>query len=213
MNELSSTPATRIHRHPERGLHERAALHAVLDEGLVAHVGLSQDGQPFVLPMAYARVGETLYLHGSKASRLVQHLGAGEPVCVTVTLLDGLVFARCAFNHSMNYRSAVVLGRARAVTELVEKRRAFEALVEHVSPGRSSACRPVTDAEANATAVVALSLAEASVKERRGGPLDAAEDLSWPAWAGEVPLRLVAQAPVPAAGVSGELPVPAPRGR
>ncbi len=211
MNELSSTDATRLHRHPERGLADRAALHALLDEGLVAHVGFAQHGRPFVLPMAYARVGDTLYLHGAKASRLQQHLAAGEPVCVTVTLLDGLVFAKSAFHHSMNYRSAVVLGRGRAVTELREKRRAFEALVEQVSPGRWAACRSMTDAEANATAVVALSLAEASVKQRAGGPVDLAEDLPWPAWSGVVPLRLVAQAPVAAQGLPEDAPVPAPR--
>lgn len=212
MTELSSSPATTLRRHPERGQTDRAALHAVLDEGLVAHVAFAEDGQPFVIPMAYARVGETLYLHGAPASRLQRTLASGAPVCVTVTLLDGLVFARSAFHHSMNYRSAVVLGRARAVTELAEKRRAFEALVEHVSPGRWAACRPMTDAEANATSVVAVALDEASVKQRTGGPIDALDDRAWPAWAGELPLRLTPQPLIPAEGVQPGVAPPRHRG-
>jgi uncharacterized protein len=209
MSTLAVTERTRGRRRPERVSHERAAMHAVLDEALVCHVGFEQDGQPFVIPTAFARVGEHLYVHGSAASRMLRRLGEGVPVCVTVTLVDGLVFARSAFHHSMNYRSVVVLGVATLVTEPEEQRRALEAIVEHLAPGRWAATRPPTAKELGATAVLRLPIVEASVKVRSGGPIDDAEDLAWPCWAGHVPLRLTPLAPVPAAGVPPELAPPA----
>jgi hypothetical protein len=199
--------ASRVRRHPERASYEHTAAHAILDEGLVAHVGFVAQSRPFVIPMVYARVGATLYLHGAPVSRPLQ---ADQPLCVTVTLLDGLVFARSAFSHSMNYRSVVVQGLARAVTEEAEKRLAFDALLEHVSKGRAAVARPANPKELAGTAVVALPLADFAVKQRKGGPLDPAEDRSWPVWAGVVPLALQAGAPKPAEGVA-QLTPPTPR--
>jgi nitroimidazol reductase NimA-like FMN-containing flavoprotein (pyridoxamine 5'-phosphate oxidase superfamily) len=160
-------------------------------------VGFVQEGQPFVIPTTFARIDESLYLHGSAASRMCRALRDGVPACVTVTLLDGLVLARSAFHHSMNYRSVVILGVATPVTEEGERLRALEALIEHMSPGRWAEIRQPNATELRATMVLRLPVAEASSKIRTGGPLDDDEDLSWPCWAGHVPLRLVADAPIP----------------
>jgi uncharacterized protein len=189
------TPRTTLQRHPERGSHDRAAIDAILDEGLVAHVGFCAEGSPVVVPMSYARIGDRLVLHGSVASRALGALRDGAPACVTVTLLDGLVLARSAFRHSMNYRSVVLFGVARAVEDRDAKRRALAEIVEHVVPGRAAEVRQPTDAELEATRVIWLPLTEASAKVRAGPPVDLEEDLSFPCWAGEVPLRLVAGAP------------------
>src|SRR5919198_1050725 len=191
MAPLSPTERTRVRRLPARASYDRGAIHAILDEGLVCHVGFVNDGQPYVLPTAYARVGDALYLHGSAASRMLHGLRDGIPVCATVTLLDGLVLARSAFHHSMNYRSVVILGVATEVTEPADRLRALEAIVEHAVPGRWSQVRQPSVHELKATMVLRLPIAEASAKVRGGGPLDAAEDLGWPCWAGHVPLRLV----------------------
>ncbi len=193
---LVPTARTRLKRRPARGSYDRATVDAILDEGLVCHVGFALDGQPFVIPTAYVRIDDAVYLHGSVASRMLRGLAGGLPVCVTVTLLDGLVLARAAFHHSMNYRSVVVLGTAIEVTDADAKRRALEALVEHVLPGRSPTVRPPSDEELRATTVLRLPIVEASAKMRSGPPLDGAEDLAVPCWAGEVPLRLAALAPV-----------------
>ena len=200
MPELSPTDRTRVRRLPVRASYERATIHAILDEGLVCHVGFVHDRQPYVLPTTYARVGDQLYLHGSAASRMLRGLREGTPVCVTVTLLDGLVLARSAFHHSMNYRSVVILGVAVEVSEPDERLRALEAIVEHVNPGRWPQVRPPSAQELRATMVLRLPIEEASAKVRSGGPLDDAEDLGWPCWSGHVPLRLVALAPVPDGG-------------
>ncbi len=197
MADLPRTPRTTLHRRPTRGSHDRDLIHAILDEGLVCHVGFAVDGQPYVLPTTYARIGDRLVLHGSTANRMLRALAAGTPACVTVSLLDGLVLARSAFHHSMNYRSVVVLGEARAVEGRSAKRAALEAIVEHVAPGRSREARPPTDAEVDGTLVVELPISEASAKVRRGPPVDDAEDLSVACWAGVVPLRLAAGEPVP----------------
>src|SRR6058998_3750213 len=197
MAELSPTPRTRVRRFPSRASYDRATIHAILDEGLVCHLGFVHDGQPFVLPTTYARVDDALYLHGSAASRMLRGLRDGIPVCVTVTLLDGLVLARSAFHHSMNYSSVVILGVAAEVTGAAERLRALEAIVEHVNPGRWQQVRPPNDRELKATIVLRLPIVEASAKVRSGGPLDDAEDLGWPCWAGHVPLRLVPLPPVP----------------
>lgn len=188
---------TRVRRLPQRGVYDAATIHAILDEGLVCHVGFVHDGQPFVIPTAYGRVGNTLYVHGSTASRMLRTMAEGPPVCVTVTLLDGLVLARSAFNHSMNYRSVVVLGVPRAVEDAEERLAALRAIVEHMAPGRWNDARRPSARELAQTSVIALSLDEASAKVRRGGPNDYPEDLALDVWAGHVPLAVVAGPPVP----------------
>jgi nitroimidazol reductase NimA-like FMN-containing flavoprotein (pyridoxamine 5'-phosphate oxidase superfamily) len=193
---LAVTPQTTLHRLPKRGSHERAVIHGILDAGLVCHVGFVADGQPFVIPTAYGRAGDTLYIHGAVASRMLKHLAGGAPVCVTVTLLDGLVLARSAFHHSMNYRSVVLLGAPRRV-EGEERLAALRAIVEHITPGRWEATRAPNDKELAATTVLALAIEEGSAKVRSGPPLDDAEDLGLSHWAGVVPLALRAAAPVP----------------
>jgi uncharacterized protein len=196
MSEYAPTRRTTLKRLPERGVFDRAAVHAVLDEGLVCHVGFVVDGQPFVIPTSYARRDDRLYLHGSAASRMLRSLSGGIPVAVTVTLLDGLVLARSAFHHSMNYRSVVVLGEARLVEDPAEKSAALEAIVEHVVPGRSRVVRGPSEIELRATSVLALDLVEVSAKVRTGPPIDDPEDLGLDCWAGVLPLRLVPGEPV-----------------
>ena len=197
MTALSPTSRTRVRRLPRRASYDRDVIHALLDEALVCHVGFVDQQQPFVLPTTYARVGDTVYLHGSAASRMLRRLAEGIPVCVTVTLLDGLVFARSAFHHSMNYRSVVILGVASEVTDGGERLQALEAIVEHMAPGRWAAVRAPNERELKATSVLRLPIVEGSAKVRSGGPIDDAEDLGWPCWAGHVPLRLVPLAPIP----------------
>ncbi|MCU1452976.1 MAG: Pyridoxamine 5-phosphate oxidase-related, FMN-binding protein [Acidimicrobiales bacterium] len=189
-NGAAPTPRSTVKRQPDRARYDRDAVHAVLDEGLVAHVGIEVDGQPYVLPMVYARDGERLLLHGSVASRLARGLAAGMPVCVTVTLLDGLVMARSAFHHSMNYRSVVVLGTARKVTDPDELAAGFGRLVEHVAPGRSAEVRGPNDVEARQTLLLEVSIAEASVKSRSGGPAEDPIDLERPSWGGVLPVTV-----------------------
>jgi nitroimidazol reductase NimA-like FMN-containing flavoprotein (pyridoxamine 5'-phosphate oxidase superfamily) len=191
------SPRTRVRRLPRRGDYERERIHAILDAGFVAHLAFVQDDQPYAMPMLYARVDDTLYLHGSRLSRLMTAVGGGLPVCFTATLVDGLVLARSAFHHSVNYRSVVVLGRAVLVAEEAEKRAALEALVEHIVPGRTSEARGPSASELKATEVLALSCREASAKARSGPPVDAAKDYSLPVWAGEIPLGLAAGTPAP----------------
>ncbi|HVN85164.1 MAG TPA: pyridoxamine 5'-phosphate oxidase family protein [Candidatus Binatia bacterium] len=192
----SPTARTRLHRRSERGRYDRATLYAILDEGLVCHVGFVSDHQPYVIPTTYARRGDDLYIHGSAASRMLRTLADEIPVCATVTLLDGLVLARSAFHHSMNYRSAMVLGAATAVLDPNERLAALEAIVDHVLKARWSQVRPPSPQELKATAVLRLPLNEASAKIRSGPPLDDEDDLAVPCWAGEIPLRLVAGSPV-----------------
>ncbi len=191
------TRRSTVRRLPERGRYDRDTIDAILDEGLVCHVGLVDEGQPFVIPAVYARLGDRVVVHGSAASRLINVLASGAPACLTVTLLDGLVLARSGFHHSMNYRSVVVLGKAQEITDPEEKRRALDAIVEHVVPGRTAEVRPPSQKELRATRVVALGLDEASAKLRTGPPKDDAEDLALACWAGELPLRLVALDLVP----------------
>ena len=190
------TPRTTVRRLPERARYDRATVHAILDEGLVCHVGFVHEGQPFVVPSAYARVGDRLVIHGSAASRMVKALAGGAPACATVTLLDGLVLARSGFHHSVNYRSVVVVGTATEVTDPAEKRRALDAIVEHVAPGRAASVRPPSENELRATRVVTLPLDEASAKVRTGPPKDDEADYALAVWAGELPLRLEPFEPV-----------------
>lgn len=195
---------TRVKRHPERGSYDREAIHAILDEALICHLGIADRGVPYTIPTMYARLGEVIYIHGAPASRMLRTAGGTPEICLTVTLLDGLVMARSAFNHSMNYRSVMVLGKAETVTDPAEKMVAFQALLNHVCRGRWEDIRKPSEKELKATLVLRLRLNEVSAKLRTGGPKDADEDLDLPAWAGEIPLRTVPQPPLSAA----ERPLP-----
>jgi nitroimidazol reductase NimA-like FMN-containing flavoprotein (pyridoxamine 5'-phosphate oxidase superfamily) len=200
------TERTRVRRLPERAAYDRDTVHAILDEGFICHVGFVVDGQPYVIPTGYARAGETLYLHGSTGSRL--GLRSGMDVCVTVTLLDGLVLARSAFHHSMNYRSVLALGRTRSVTDPDEKEAALRALVEHIVPGRSDEVRGGDRRELAATAVLALPLDEVSAKVRTGPPKDDDPDYDLPIWAGVLPLALTPGEPVADPVLDPSIPTP-----
>lgn len=186
------TPRTRVTREPERAVYDRAVAYKILDEGFICHVGFVIDGQPFVIPTSYGRKDDSLYIHGSAASRMLRALDRGVVVCVTVTLLDGLVLARSIFNHSMNYRSVVVLGTAVAVEEQGEKLEALRVLSEHIVPGRWKEARPPNEKELKATLVMRLPIAEFSAKVRQGAPVDDEEDYAFPVWAGVIPLTTVA---------------------
>ncbi len=192
----SPTARTRVTREPERGVYDRAAAYQVLDEAFICHVGFVVDNQPFVIPTGFGRSGDNLYIHGSAASRMLRNLDQGIAVCVTVTLLDGLVLARSIFNHSMNYRSVVVLGTAVAVEDPAEKLQALRALSEHILPGRWKESRQPNERELKATLVMRLPIAEFSAKVRTGPPIDNEEDYSFPTWAGVVPLQTVAGSPI-----------------
>ncbi len=190
------TPRTQVKRRSQRGNYDRAVIHQILDEGLICHVGFIVEGQPFVIPTAYGRIDDQIYIHGSPMSRMLRSLQLGIEVCITVTLLDGLVLARSAFHHSMNYRSVVIFGTARLVETPAEKMAALKAFTEHIIRDRWSAVRPPTAPELAGTLVLALSLEEASAKLRTGPPVDDEADYALPVWAGELPLRLVADAPI-----------------
>ncbi len=196
----SSTGARSRIRRKDRAAYDEASVFAVLDEALVAHVGFAVEGQVFVIPMAFARVGATLYVHGGGATRLFDVLRAGAAVCVTVTILDGLVLARSAFHHSMNYRSVVAFGATREVTEPGEWTRAMDALVERMEPGRAARVRAANAREIRLTCLLAIAIDEASAKARAGGPIDDAVDMGQPVWAGTVPIRAVRMEPVPDGG-------------
>jgi nitroimidazol reductase NimA-like FMN-containing flavoprotein (pyridoxamine 5'-phosphate oxidase superfamily) len=196
-----------VRRLADRGRYERALVHEVLDGAYLAHVGFVVDGQPRVLPMTYGRDGDVLYLHGAVGNAMLR-ASAGAEVCVTVTLLDGLVLARSAFHHSMNYRSVVLLGTATKVEDPDEKRRAFDVIVDHVLPGRSEVARPANDSEVRTTLVLRLAIDEGSAKVRTGPPKDDPEDMDLPVWAGVVPLRLVADDPVQDPAQTAPLPTP-----
>jgi uncharacterized protein len=196
MNQFQPTQRTQVKRLPDRGAYDSETVFKILDEGFICHVGFSVEGQPFVIPTGYARVNDTLYIHGSAASRMLRTLAEGVQVCVTVTLLDGLVLARSAFHHSMNYRSVVMLGRAMLVSDAAEKLKALQAFTEHIVRGRWNDVRLPTEAELKATAVLALPLAEVSAKIRKGPPKDDAEDYELPIWAGVVPLSIVQAPPI-----------------
>lgn len=206
-NGVPASPG-RLRQHPERGRQDRATIDAILDEGMVCHVGIVEDGRPVVIPMAYARDGDRLILHGAAGSRLMQALAAGAPACATVTLVDGLVLARSAFHHSLNYRSVVVHGRAEPVEAPAARRAALDRLLEHLVPGRGAEIRRMDEGEVAATAVVALPLDGASAKLREGPPLDAARDRGGAGWAGVLPLRPAAGPPVPEPGLAPEIPLP-----
>jgi len=209
MAATAPSPRTAVRRLPERAAYDRETIHAILDEGLVCHVGFAAAEQPFVIPCVYGRIDERLYLHGSSGSRMLRALSDGAAVCVTVTLIDGLVLARSAFHHSMNYRSVVVLGTASPVTDAEERLAALRAIVEHVVPGRWREARRPSARELAQTQVVSLPLDEASAKVRTGPPKDDEADLELPVWAGELPLRIAAGAPRPDPSLRGGLAPPA----
>jgi uncharacterized protein len=201
----SSTRAT-VRRRAGRARYDRDAINAILDEGLVGHVAFALDGQPYAIPMLYARDGDQLYLHGSPLSRTVGEVADGLKVCLTVTLIDGLVLARSAFHHSVNYRSVVAFGSGSPIRDHGRKRDALRTIVERIVPGRSNEVRGPSDAELDATEVIALQIDEASAKVRSGPPLDSAPDYDIQTWAGELPLRLSAGRPLPDSRCA--LPVP-----
>jgi nitroimidazol reductase NimA-like FMN-containing flavoprotein (pyridoxamine 5'-phosphate oxidase superfamily) len=197
MRELLQTTArTTLKRLPKRGSVERETIYQILDEAFVCHVGFTVSEQPFVIPTGYAREGDRLLIHGSAASRMLGALAGEADVCVTVTLLDGLVLARSAFHHSMNYRSVVILGRAKVVSGKQEKLEALRAFTEHVLPGRWKDVRPPSENELKQTLVLSLDIDEASAKIREGAPVDDEADYELDVWAGVIPLRLTAGAPV-----------------
>lgn len=202
----NKTSRITVRRRAGRGSYDRDTIDAILDEGRFAQVGIVAEGQPFVIPMLYARDGDHIYVHGSPLSRLLGTLGQGVPMCLTVTLLDGLVLARSAFHHSVNYRSVVVLGEGCEIRDRERKLEALRMIVDHVVPGRSAEARGPSDKELNATEVVALAIHEASAKIRTGPPVDDAEDHELDVWAGQVPLSLVAGAPVPDERCTAGLP-------
>ncbi|HYO63533.1 MAG TPA: pyridoxamine 5'-phosphate oxidase family protein [Pyrinomonadaceae bacterium] len=192
---FTPTGRSKVRRLSKRASYERETVYRILDEGFVCHVGFVADGQPFVIPTGYARAGDTLYVHGAQASRMLRELSRGVEVCVTVTLVDGLVLARSAFHHSINYRSVVVFGRAELVADEREKWDALHALTDHIVPGRWADVREPNEAEMRATSVLRLRLDEASAKIRTGPPVDDEEDYALGVWAGVVPLRMQAGTP------------------
>ena len=204
-----NTPDTKMRRLPERGSRDFTLACGIIDAAKICHVGFTLQDQPYVLPMACARDGNNLLLHGSVASRLVQSLGGGLPCCVTVTHLDGLVLARSAFHSSMNYRSVMVFGEARLVEDRQERRRGFDTLVEHLAPGRLAELRGSTGKELNATALLSLPIETFTTKVRTGPPSDLASDIGLPVWAGVVPLSMVAGDPIDAPDMVHDVPPPA----
>jgi uncharacterized protein len=187
-NAYTPTARTKVRRLRKRGVYDKAHVHAILDEGVICHVGFVKDGQPYVIPTLYARAKGTLYVHGSAVSRMLKTMADGVEVCVTVTLVDGYVLARSAFHHSMNYRSVVILGRAHLVSARREKLKALRTITDHIVPQRWDEVRKPNELEMKQTAVLALPLAEVSAKVRTGPPVDDAEDYALPVWAGVVPI-------------------------
>ncbi len=208
-DSAAPSPRTRVRRLPERARYDRGTVEAILDEGFVCHLGFCSDGEPVVIPTAYVRVGDAIYVHGAPANHALRRAAEGDSVCLTVTLIDGLVLARSAFHHSINYRSVVLFGTAHEVEDYDEKRFALLAFVDHVVPGRRTDTRPPDDGELRATRVVKIDITEASAKVRAGGPKDDPEDMSLTEiWAGEMPLDIVPGEPLPdpSAPVTAGLP-------
>src|SRR6266404_1612826 len=208
MTTFTPTARTQVKRLPKRGAYDHETVLKILDEAFVCHVGFVADGQPFVIPTNYGRVGETLYLHVSAASRMLRTLSEGIPVCVTATLIDGLVLARSAFHHSVNYRSVVILGTARLVENPTEKMEALRLFTEHIMKGRWEQIRQPNEQELKGTTVLALPIEEVSAKVRTGAPVDDEADYDLPIWAGVLPLPVTAGAPVPDARLKAGIAVP-----
>lgn len=208
MSDFQPTARTQVKRLPKRAHYDRETVYQILDTAFVCHAGFSVEGQPYVIPTNYGRSGDTLYLHGSAASRMLKTLSAGVSVCVTVTHVDGLVLARSAFHHSVNYRSVVILGSARLVNEPAEKMEALRVFTDHVMKGRWDDVRQPTEQELKATTVLALPLEEVSAKVRTGGPVDDEPDYALPVWAGVLPLQLAAKPPIPDELRKNDPPIP-----
>ena len=206
--QFTPTQRTQIKRVPQRGHYERQVIYDILDEALICHVGFVVNNQPYIIPTAYGRVEDRLYIHGSPASRMLRSLLNGIEVCVTVTLLDGLVLARSAFHHSMNYRSVVIFGTATLVQDVDQKREALYAFSEHVVPGRWTQVRQPSRQELQGTLVLSLPLTEASAKIRTGPPVDDEADYSLPIWAGVIPLKLVALEAIADSRLHSEINLP-----
>ncbi|MGB8322679.1 MAG: pyridoxamine 5'-phosphate oxidase family protein [Candidatus Acidiferrum sp.] len=209
MSEFTPTERTQVKRLPKRGKYDEETVFQILDAGFVCHAGFSVDGQPYVIPTNYGRSDKTLYLHGSAASRMLRTLSEGIPICVTVTHVDGLVLARSAFHHSVNYRSVVILGTAQLVTDPAEKMEALRIFTDHVMKGRWDDVRQPTEQELKATTVLALPLEEVSAKVRAGGPVDDENDYNLLTWAGVLPLETTVKSPVPDARLPKNVPIPA----
>ena len=208
MSDFIPTERTQVRRLPKRGVYERETVNRILDEGLVCHIGFVADGKPVVIPIGYGRKGDTLYVHGSPASRMLRALGKGADVCITVTLVDGLVLARSAFHHSMNYRSVVIFGKATLVEDPAAKREALRVFTEHVAPGRWQEVRQPSEKELQSTTVLAIPLNEVSAKVRTGPPIDDEKDYALPVWAGVLPLELTPMTPLPDHRLPKETAVP-----
>jgi len=208
LKAMNLTSRTKLRRLPKRGSHDPAPIHAILDDGFLAHVGFSLNGQPFVIPTLYGRNENKLYLHGSAASRMLRELEGGIPACVTVTLVDGIVLARSAFHHSMNYRSVVAFGTARKIEDPAHKTKALQVISEHLIRGRWAEVRGPSDLELKATSVLEFSVEEASAKIRTGPPADDEEDYVLPVWAGVLPIFTVTGPPVPDTQMSNGHNVP-----
>ncbi|MGB9203156.1 MAG: pyridoxamine 5'-phosphate oxidase family protein [Terriglobales bacterium] len=206
LNSSNPTPRTRVVREPQRAVYDRDAVNQILDEAFLCHIGFVADGQPYVIPTSYGRDGDVLYIHGSAASRMLRNLDQGAPVCITVTLVDGLVLARSVFNHSMNYRSVVILGTATLVADPAEKLAALRALSEHILPHRWDDSRQPNEKELKATSVLRLPISEFSAKVRVGPAVDDEEDYSFPTWAGVIPLEMNSGAPIRDERCQRELP-------
>jgi len=196
MSDQMPTPRTRVVREADRAVYDRETVYHILDEGFLCHAGFVVDGQPFVIPTSYGRKDASLYLHGSAASRMLRQIKEGVPVCITVTLLEGLVLARSIFNHSMNYRSVVILGKACLLDDPEEKLEALRILSEHILPGRWADSRQPNERELKATSVLRVAIEEFSAKVRQGPAIDDEDDYAFPTWAGVVPLEMVAGAPI-----------------
>ena len=199
---------TRVRRMPERGHYDAETIYKIVDEAIICHVGIVEEGRPIVIPTIHARIDDTIVFHGAPASRLLKQIKSGAPLCVTVTLLDGLVLARSAFHSSMNYRSALLFGRGTMIEDPAEKARALEAMTNHVARGRWADVRPMTQAELDVTLVIAMQIEDASAKVRTGPPNDADEDYALPIWAGVLPLTLQPGAPIDDPRVNSPMPVP-----
>ena len=196
MTDFAKTEKNNIRRLPKRGYYDRETIYRILDEALICHVGFVSAGQPYVIPINFARVGDSIVLHGAKASRLLKHIEAGNPVCVEVTIVDGLVLARSVFHHSLNYRSAVLFGTGHLILDEQEKLAALKAVTEHLIPGRWKEARLPNQKELNATSVVSIRIDEASAKVRVGPPVDEEEDYALPVWAGVLPLQEISLLPL-----------------
>jgi nitroimidazol reductase NimA-like FMN-containing flavoprotein (pyridoxamine 5'-phosphate oxidase superfamily) len=204
--QITPTDRTTVRRKAERADYDRALIESIIDEALSCHVGFAIDGRPWVIPTIHARIDDNLYVHGAVANHMLRTVASGIDTCVTITLVDGLVLARAAFHHSMNYRSVMVFGRAQSVDAIDEKRAAFHAFVEHIVPGRTRDARPPTDKEIRATLVLRLRINEASAKVRTGGPIDDAEDMALPTWAGVLGVSTVFGSPIAEPGVAAATP-------